>query len=594
MTSVLPEQEENKTARLKHKLMNDHHAKEETRSFLSFSRENLSISHSDLEQGFNRHRFRPNRNTVLSVAALAVALLCLGLETWKLHCSLVNAREIEALKRDVESLKHRFLEEDLLDELKAFQDQLYAEESNDEDDPGEADIENADYDSNYEDDVSSAHDYSGDYHTPPSYGSRPSDFPEASSTMQPVPSPPEPSSDKELVEVLATLRKIEAKRGQEFEKNVREGHRNIERERALQENKRRVGHEEKIGKVNGTKQKRELRNGDNRVDYPLEFHRPGNKGKRSVEDKTAHAAEEPGLHRRPARNQTRRMIVARVKFQEDAGPRNPGEDQNGSISSDRHPPKKYYAHVRADASHAFPSAHQEDQPDGQAARASERAVSEGNGDNEGRRFGFRGEQEAASGEIIESATAVQVSDVDARQVRRGMTRRHLRAPRQVYAVHYGADSALFSEGDEHTGNGRARHNSGVFKAWRASDWVADLGMNRYFTLAADGKLTVHEPGLYLVYAQIHYLDEHDENGFHVLVNGRPIMQCMIYSPGVGHKSRSCFSAQATVLQAGDRLILKDVGSARYTLFQYDKSFFGLVKLGESRPQQRHQPQPPQQ
>lgn len=108
-----------------------------------------------------------------------------------------------------------------------------------------------------------------------------------------------------------------------------------------------------------------------------------------------------------------------------------------------------------------------------------------------------------------------------------MTRRHLRAPRQVYAIHYGADSALFTAEDEHTGNGRARHNHDIFKAWRPSDWVADLDMNRHFTLATSGTLTVHEPGLYLAYAQIHYLDEHDENGFRLLVNNQSILQCMV-------------------------------------------------------------------
>jgi len=62
----------------------------------------------------------------------------------------------------------------------------------------------------------------------------------------------------------------------------------------------------------------------------------------------------------------------------------------------------------------------------------------------------------------------------------------------------------------------------------------------------------------------------------------------VYSPGLGHKSRSCFSAQVTVLQADDHLVLKDIGSARYTLFQHDKSFFGLVKVGEQfSPKQKH-------
>jgi len=81
--------------------------------------------------------------------------------------------------------------------------------------------------------------------------------------------------------------------------------------------------------------------------------------------------------------------------------------------------------------------------------------------------------------------------------------------------------------DENAGNGRVRHSSGIFKAWRESDWVIDLGMDRFFSLTVDGTLTVYETGLYLVYAQIHYLDDHDENGFHLLVNDRPVLQCMV-------------------------------------------------------------------
>ena len=106
-------------------------------------------------------------------------------------------------------------------------------------------------------------------------------------------------------------------------------------------------------------------------------------------------------------------------------------------------------------------------------------------------------------------------------------KRNLRASRQVYAAHYGADSSLFGIDDEHKGNGKAKHNKGVFKAWRPSNWVNDLEMAQYFELSRDGRLTVHKPGLYLIYAQIHYLDEHDESGFHILVNGQPILQCMV-------------------------------------------------------------------
>lgn len=109
----------------------------------------------------------------------------------------------------------------------------------------------------------------------------------------------------------------------------------------------------------------------------------------------------------------------------------------------------------------------------------------------------------------------------------GMARKNLRVPRPIYAIHYSADSTLFTSEDEHEHNGKARHHEGIFKAWRATDWAIDFGMNKVFSLANDGRLTVRDEGLYLVYAQIHYLDEHDENGFHVLVNRQPILQCMV-------------------------------------------------------------------
>lgn len=124
MTTVLSDEDGGNAMKLKQKLLNRSNVKEETRSFLNFSRENLSISQADLERGFNKQRFRPNKYTVLSTAALLIALLCFALETWKLRCSLVNSREIEELKRDVKSLKHRFLQQDLLDELKAFEEQV--------------------------------------------------------------------------------------------------------------------------------------------------------------------------------------------------------------------------------------------------------------------------------------------------------------------------------------------------------------------------------------------------------------------------------------------------------------------------------------
>ncbi|KAL6254673.1 hypothetical protein P5V15_013980 [Pogonomyrmex californicus] len=538
MTSMLSGEDSN-AAKMKQKLMRDAPMKEEARSFLKFSRENLSISHSDLEQGFNRSRsfIRPSRNMILSVLALTAAVLCLGLQGWKL---LSNIHEIEQLRRDVDILKHRFLEQNLMNELKAFEEQLYAEESteddDDDDDAGETDIDNADYDSNYDDDSSASHDYSGDYHAPLSYGTKSSDFLEITSTSIPIPTSPDPGANEDMVKLLATLRKVETKHRQDFGKNVRENHKNIEQEH-LKGHKGQSSHEEKINDAaNSTKYKSDI------VPLNWKYSKENVKMKRSVsDDLTDDSLRDTTV----GRHHTRKIVFRTRSYTNSESDAN---DDNSEIDPTPHPPKKYHAHaLETTPARRNPLNEEISQSDGR----------EDTGTAGDRRLVWQ--SRGVSGNRTETRRSVQ-----------------------VYAIHYGGDSTLFSTQDEHTGNGRARHYNSIFRAWQPSEWVADLGMSRHFTLANDGILTVHEPGLYLVYAQIHYLDEHDENGFHLLVNGRPILQCMVYSPGRGHKSRSCFSAQVTVLQAGDHLVLKDIGSARYTLFQHDKSFFGLVKVGESR------------
>ncbi|XP_018374544.1 PREDICTED: uncharacterized protein LOC108768575 isoform X2 [Trachymyrmex cornetzi] len=544
MTSMLSGEESN-AVRMKQKLMRNAPAKEETRSFLNFSRENLSISHSDLEQGFNRSRLvRPSRNTILSVAALIAAVLCLGLQSWKL---LSNTREIEQLRRDVDILKHRFLEQDLMDELKAFEEQLYAEESTEDNDPGETDIDNADYDSNYDDDGSASHDYSGDYHTPLTYGARPSDFLDVTSTSIPIPTSPDPGANEDMVELLAALRKVEAKHGQDFERDIRENHKTIERERLKGGHKGQLNHEKKTKDVNSTRHKSDV---VTRGATNSEYIKEGIKSKRSVNDGSIDDFVRDETNDK--RHNTRR-IVSRARSY--ANGENNTNDNSGTNST-LHPPKKYHVN----ALETIPSTRHDRLSEG--ITQPDRYENENTETVSDRRISWRN-----------------------RDISRNKT--EIRQAVQVYAIHYGADSTLFSTLDEHTGNGRVRHYDGVFRAWKPSEWVADLGMSRHFTLAGDGKLTVHEPGLYLVYAQIHYLDGHDENGFRILVNGRSILQCMVYSPGIDHKSRSCFSAQVIVLQAGDHLVLKDIGAARFTLFHHDKSFFGLVKVGELRQQQKH-------
>lgn len=128
MTSMIPNKRTTpvpvKVKGVENSLTPSEPTKDESRSFLSFSRENLSISHSDLEQGFNKTKPRVRRDTVLSLVAIILALCCVGIQIWKIQGVVDNAREIDVLKREVESMKHRLLEQDLLDELKAFEEQV--------------------------------------------------------------------------------------------------------------------------------------------------------------------------------------------------------------------------------------------------------------------------------------------------------------------------------------------------------------------------------------------------------------------------------------------------------------------------------------
>lgn len=52
-----------------------------------------------------------------------------------------------------------------------------------------------------------------------------------------------------------------------------------------------------------------------------------------------------------------------------------------------------------------------------------------------------------------------------------------------------------------SGNGHLLHPNRVFVDWTANDWVSNLGMDRHFDFD-EGTLTVKEPGLYFVYAQV--------------------------------------------------------------------------------------------
>lgn len=156
--------------------------------------------------------------------------------------------------------------------------------------------------------------------------------------------------------------------------------------------------------------------------------------------------------------------------------------------------------------------------------------------------------------------------------------------RRMPAAHFHGDSSKYSTSHEHFEGNRLRH-PGMFEDWTPSSWVNQLRMSQQFVYE-NGKLEVKGSGLYFVYAQIQYLDKHDTNGYQVFVNREPQMQCVVttHTDSDPHrpKSNSCFTAAVLYLNEGDQLSVRDIVSLRYSVFERTKSFFGLFKIGHAK------------
>ncbi|XP_058465430.1 uncharacterized protein LOC131438990 isoform X2 [Malaya genurostris] len=99
-----------------------------------------------------------------------------------------------------------------------------------------------------------------------------------------------------------------------------------------------------------------------------------------------------------------------------------------------------------------------------------------------------------------------------------------------------------------------------------------------FKLSSNGTLTVNDTGLYFVYAQITYTDQHPISGFNIVVNGRNHAACSVHGQH-GKKTNTCYTASLVDLDNGSQLEIKDMDEGRVHLAFQEKTFFGLYKLG---------------
>lgn len=140
---------------------------------------------------------------------------------------------------------------------------------------------------------------------------------------------------------------------------------------------------------------------------------------------------------------------------------------------------------------------------------------------------------------------------------------------------------IIGQHTNYNGNGHLQHRNPTYVDWIANEWVQTTNMDKHFEVN-DGTVKVKENGLYFVYAQIFYLDEHDTNGYRVYKNKEVFLQCttMTHSTERIVKGNTCYTGGLVVLSDGDEVNVQDLGTGRYSIFEPGKSFFGLIKIAD--------------
>lgn len=163
------------------------------------------------------------------------------------------------------------------------------EDDDDEDDAEEANIDRTDYNSNYDEDTFSL----------PIFGARPSDFPDSSSTIAPVPSPPDPPIADETLMKLTLPRRT--KQSEESKEN------DSSRDRGRDKNN--LEGETKDHKNDTMKRKRDvLEASDSTKDFLLDW-KITLKRKRSIDEKN-HSSKRLLVNRHLLKNHTKRTIAS--------------------------------------------------------------------------------------------------------------------------------------------------------------------------------------------------------------------------------------------------------------------------------------------
>lgn len=152
------------------------------------------------------------------------------------------------------------------------------------------------------------------------------------------------------------------------------------------------------------------------------------------------------------------------------------------------------------------------------------------------------------------------------------------------AVHFVGQSTISTPDNRVSNIG----DDGIFTLWNPARWAARLKAERAFVnLNTDrGKVTINEAGIYLVYAQVNYLDENDVNGFQVFAGSdanKPLALCTTMTHTKARattKANTCFTQGVAFLERGEEVFVRDLERNRYSVVKPAHTFFGLVQLSK--------------
>lgn len=130
------------------------------------------------------------------------------------------------------------------------------------------------------------------------------------------------------------------------------------------------------------------------------------------------------------------------------------------------------------------------------------------------------------------------------------------------------------------------HNAPVIDSYHGDmyigkrSWTNEQEVDNHFQVE-NGVLTVQEPGLYYVYAQICYHNNSTRNGFIIFHGDKPFLQCLsnIFTNNVPMLN-TCHTSGLIYLRHNEHIHIRDFNANREAILKHtnNRSYFGLIKI----------------